>query len=305
MFFFDFPKSARAVDRVLKRGMLQMGTFANIDCANVEVGKRILRLVSCDSFLGIVGISTRGKDVLTSFGKLLTHPNIRTQKSERILNRLMNGYRLGKDSEGPLFVDDRVITDFCRLILELRRTGEIGGHYLRYAENCERFMVGLADVGLAAMIDEATGYAKSQKDEYQRLFLSYISEERTDWVKEFPDSFFDGIYKIYNLEKVGRNHPKFFGAFIAKYVYWPLADSRGAILKKLREKDPVVDFGGRQYKLHQFLTQEVGKKALHDHLVRIGTVLDLSKDKGSFKRYFQRAFPHAGDQLEFEFDIDV
>lgn len=305
MFFFNFPDKPQVVDRVLNRGGLPMGHVANIDCANVMVGQKVLRLVSMNSFFDIVGIAHRAKSPLDSFCRLLNHPVIRTAASDRLLERFRTGYSLDLKSDGPIFVDCRVVTDFCRLILSLREYGKIGEPYLRYAQNCEKFMVGLADTGLVALIDEATGYAKKRRDEYQQLFLAFIREERSDWVKEFPDSFFSGIYKIYNLEKIGRNHPQFFGGFIAKYVYWPLADSKGAILEKLREKDPYVKVGTRRYKLHQFLTQKIGKPALHDHLVRIGLLLDMSKNKNDFRRQFQKAFPRAGDQMEFDFGDDI
>ena len=47
------------------------------------------------------------------------------------------------------------------------------------------------------------------------------------------------IYRLYGLKR--RNpksfqHPRFFSKFIRKYVYHPLANSRGAILESLDEK---------------------------------------------------------------------
>ena len=103
-------------------------------------------------------------------------------------------------------------------------------------------------------------------------------------MKEFPDTFFDGIYKVYRLEKAGKNHPSFFGGIINKYIYYPLANSHGAILKKLQAKDPVVECKGRRYKLHQFLTEEVGKPLLRkeEHNDRDGIVTESceSLDRG-------------------------
>ena len=295
----------RKVEAVLNRGGLTMGLFANIDCANVEVGGRILRLVSINSFFEIVGISSHARDAIGSFAKFLTYPGIRSSPSQRILERINNGYSIEKDGLETLFVDCRVVTDFCRLMLKLRSIGKLAGTHLEYAQNCERFMLGLADTGLAALIDEATGYRKRQKDEYRRLFLAYIQEYHSEWVKEFQDSFFDSIYKVYHLTKSGRNHPSFFGAFINKYVYFPLANSHGAILEKLKEKNPIVNLHGRKYKLHQFLTKEVGKPALQKHLHQVETLLLISSDKGVFKRNFMKVFPQPFDQLEFDFGDDV
>lgn len=305
MLLTNFSGEPNRVDRVLNCGRLAMGVFENIDCANVEVKGKVLRLVSIDSFFGIVGIGTYAKDVIKSFESFLTHPSVRTSSSKKILNRLNEGYCIDRNGTETLFVDCRVITEFCRLMLQLRAINKLSGSYLTYAQNCERFMLGLADTGLVALIDEATGYRKRQKDEYRRLFRAYISEYHREWEKEFQDSFFDGIYKIYHLAKNGKNHPSFFGAFINKYVYFPLANSHGAILEKLKEKNPVVNFRGRRYKLHQFLTKEIGKPALQKHLNQIETLLVISADKGAFRRYFKKAFPQPFDQLELDFGDDI
>ena len=175
MFFLNFPTNERKVDRVLNRGGLTLGTFENIDCANIEVENKVLRLVSIESFFAIIGISSRSKDAVAAFCKLLSHPSIRNPRSEHILKRLQEGYYVGEGDKQQLFIDCRVITDFCRLMLQLRSIGKISGAYLQYAQSCERFMVGLADTGLVALIDEATGYRKRRHDEYKQLFLQFIA----------------------------------------------------------------------------------------------------------------------------------
>lgn len=305
-FFFNSENKKFPVANVIKRGPLTLGKFANLDCVNALQGKRIMRLISFNSFLGIVGISPRAKGIMDSFVKLLTHPSVRTAQSESVLEKLQNGYIVRNGRQEDLFLDCRVVTDFCRLMLALRKSGKIGGAYLDYAGNCEQFMLGLADVGLAALIDEATGYDKiKRRNEYQELFKSILREEHSDWVKEFPDTFFDGIYKVYRLEKAGKNHPSFFGGIINKYIYYPLANSHGAILKKLQAKDPVVECKGRRYKLHQFLTEEVGKPLLRKHINQVEALLLISSDKAMFKHNFKKLFPQPKDQLEFDFNEDI
>lgn len=299
---FFFPKNLR-VANVVSRGSLDLRTVDNIDCVNALEGKKSIRLVSVLSFLSIVGISHQDKYVLRSLDKFLTHPTIRSRRADSVLERLHNGYVVKDIAGDQMFVDYRIVTDFCRLMLSLRRAGKLGEGYLDYAANCEMFMLALADVGLAALIDEATGYDKiKKKREYQELFKDFIREEHSDWVREFPNEFFEHLYRVYHCERTGRNHPSFFAHVITKYIYWPLADSHGAILEQLKEKDPIVSKNGRRYRLHQFLTEEVGKAALRLHIGSIITLLALSNDKGMFKRIFARRYPKAGDQMEFNFD---
>ena len=81
-YFFNFNSNELPVANVIKRGPLEFGAFENIDCVNALQGKRVVRLVSFDSFLSVVGISPRSKGVYGSFVKFLTHPKVRSSRAE-------------------------------------------------------------------------------------------------------------------------------------------------------------------------------------------------------------------------------
>ena len=290
--------------KVLYRGTLQLGTTGNISCANIQVGDRkLLRVISEESFFRIIGVRSPQSGVKLC-GTVLLGKNIQNPKTQKLMAEISNPIEIKEGAFRNRYYDNSVLIGFANRILDLRREKALGRQWNMYAENCERFIQGLAHVGFAALIDEATGYAKAQKDEYQNLFKQYIRDAHGAWVKEFPDSFFDGVYKIYHLTRIGRNHPSFFGKFIAKYVYWPLANSKGEILKLLREKDPMINDKERRYRLHQFLTEDIGKKVLHEHMGKLDAVFALSHDKDSFARIFKRVVPQSGDQMEFELGFD-
>jgi hypothetical protein len=118
---------------------------------------------------------------------------------------------------------------------------------------------------------------------------------------QFPDELFDVIYKIYGLPRKSdaKNHPQFFGWFIRKYIYEPLANSNGAILEMLDEKNPVVYVnGGRRYKMYNFLSDVVGMPKLKAHFWQVIGIGNSVKNKAQFERSFYTAFP--GPQMEFE-----
>lgn len=286
-------------------GHLDMGNYGNFDCATIRQGKIVKRYITIESFIKVVGFGDVVKGV-KECSRLLSHARMYKEKSEYLLAALNNPIKVKINGIFRDYLEAPILIEFANHILNLRRSNVLGPAWKTYCENCERFIQGLAKTGIVALIDEATGYKKQQTDEYRRLFLSFIRENHSDWIKEFHQSFFDGIYKIYHLPPLeGQKRPPFFGAFISKYVYYPLANSHGAILEKLREKDPMVSKHGRQYKLHQFLTEEVGKPALRKHLNQVETLLILSRDKGAFKRNFKKVFPQPYDQLELDFGDDV
>ena len=106
-----------------------MGTFSNIDCANVEFQGKVLRLVSLRSFLGIVGVNVNSKGSVNDLMNLLENRNTKTAASERIAGIIRNGYSLD-DGSSELNLDSRVLTKFCRFMLSLRAIHKIKGVYL-------------------------------------------------------------------------------------------------------------------------------------------------------------------------------
>lgn len=202
------------------------------------------------------------------------------------------------------------LIEVCDAIWEAGKQGKLRPNQADLAKQAEIIVRSAAKVGIIALIDEATGYIKDKaKEEYRELFKEFIRNECREWEREFPDQFFDVIYSIYKLPRKHKNrHPKFFGGFIRKYVYMPLANSNGAILEMLDEKNPVVyTSGGRKFKFTQFLTDELGLPALRAHIWQIIGIGNATKTKESFERGFAKAFPQTGAQGElFEdvFDLD-
>jgi hypothetical protein len=78
-----------------------------------------------------------------------------------------------------------------------------------------------------------------------------------------------------------------FGKFIRRYIYAPLANSNGAILEMLDEKNPVVyTHGGRRYNMTQFLSDVVGVNAFRAHLWKTIGIGSAARTKEGFDRAF-------------------
>lgn len=289
--------------RPLSRGPLDLAGWTNLDCFNVSDGRRMLRLVRCESFFEIVGFTKTTPSTAQRATELIDHETLRRRFSP-LIQQIRAPITVDVDGLPVRCYEHTVITKYCKAVLDVRRQRLAAGDvFHQHADCCERFLSAAADVGLAALIDEATGYTlEKQKTEYRDLFRDYIRAEMREWEKEFPDQFFDGIYKIYHLRREPKkNHPRFFAKFIRKYVYHPLADSNGVILALLDEKNPIVG-NSRKHKLHQFLHENVGLQKLRFHLGMITGILGSSNSKAAFKKGFMSAFPRAYDQLELDLD---
>lgn len=242
--------------------------------------------------------------------RTLTSKGLGSVIPEELRQKIANPLILNTKTVGPIHTYDyTVMIDICDAIWRAAKTGKLHQSQLFLAKQAELIIIASAKVGLAALIDEATGYIKDKKkEEYRELFKEFIREQAKEYESEFPDQFYDMIYKLYNLRRnpFARNHPQFFGIITTKYIYSPLAHSNGAILEMLKEKNPVVyKSGGRRYKLFQFLSDVVGFPALRAHIWQVIGIGNASTSKESFDRAFKRVF---GPQrmlpgLE-EFEID-
>ncbi len=121
-------------------------------------------------------------------------------------------------------------------------------------------MRGLAQVGIIALVDEATGYQKDREaDELSKILAAYINEELRPWVKkEFKPIFFQQIYRLHGWEyKPGSvQRPQYIGKLINRWIYDQLpkvevtdtddqaqmtSPTRTGVLEKLQELNPVTD----------------------------------------------------------------
>ncbi len=288
----------------VRKGNLELNNWANLDCHHLDNGQRV---ISQRSFATIVGFKRGGQGLGYRMASYLDQPTLKSRKIKKLSLGIRKPIEF-KMKSGPIAYgyEATTLVEYCKAILEARSMGYMETKAAKgYALSCEAFIIGCAKVGIIAMIDEATGYIEDKaKTEYIEKFKEFIREEMREWEKEFPDQFFDMIYKIYGLEKKGANHPQFFGKFIRKYVYLPLANSSGAVLDQLDKKNPVVyATGGRKFKMHQFLTDEIGLPALRGHVWQVIGIGNSVRSKGAFDAAFERAFPRDGDQGTFDFDV--
>ena len=74
----------------------------------------------------------------------------------------------------------------------------------------------------------------------------------------------------------------------------------------LDEKNPVVYSNvRRRYKMHQFLTAELGLPAIRAHIWQVVGIGNASNSKESFDKGFQRAFLQIGVTGDLFADLDA
>ena len=295
---------ARTPD-ALCQGELEVGSIL-IDCYVLDNLKRVIHKRGMAKALGMK--SEGGNVFLRAMNRKGLGSALSEELKEKIDNPIVFNSLSGDPGHG---YECTVLIDICDTIIEAAKNGNLGPNQEGLAVQAEIIMRAAAKLGIVALIDQATGFiADKRKEDYRELFRDFICEQFRVYKKgtgEFPDKLFDMLYKIYGLPrgKDRSKHPQFFGKFIRRYIYEPLASSRGAILEMLDEKNPVVYVnGGRRYKMYAFLSEVVGISALQAHIWQIVGIGNSVRNKVQFERSFLTAFPAFQDQPEFGWDYE-
>jgi hypothetical protein len=184
------------------------------------------------------------------------------------------------------------IPKICEVWLQARDAGVLGATQVRIAATADSLIRALAQVGIVALIDEATGFqSERNRDELQKLLSVYLADEKLKWAKMFPDEFYKQLFRLRGWNYIPNNtaRPGYVGKLTDMLVYEKLPPG---VLEKLREKNPVEPgMKRRRHRHFQFLSSDIGQPDLRDHLLQLIAIMRVSQDWEMFKTLFDKGFP--------------
>jgi hypothetical protein len=190
-----------------------------------------------------------------------------------------------------------LLPEVCGVYLEARRQHTLPTNQRHIADKCELLLRGLGQVGIVALVDEATGYQELRdRTALQAILDQFLRKEFAAWAKCFPDEFYQHIFRLRDWTWKGMkvNRPQVVAKYTKDIVYARLAPG---ILKELETRNPIQD-GHRRTKHHQWLTEDVGHPALAQHLYAVIGLMRLSDSWEQFRGLLDRAYPKRGDTLQ-------
>jgi hypothetical protein len=189
-----------------------------------------------------------------------------------------------------------VLPSICEVFIEADRMGKLSENQKHIAVRARSLYRGFANLGIIALIDEATGYQEIRaRDALQAYLEKFIRKELAAWVKTFPDEFFQQIYRLKGWRWSGSSRrPGVVGHYIKDLVYERLGPG---VLAELERKNPIDEKGRRKSKHFQWLTEDIGHPALAQHMHALIGFMRAEDDWGQFKTRFSRAFPKKGENL--------
>jgi hypothetical protein len=276
-----------------------------ISCAVLPNGTRIITQAAFLRALGRSRSPKAGTGVLSTVDELpffLQAEALRPFISEDLAmstNPIFYRTKLGAKGVG---YDARLLPQVAEVYLRfrddtLRNKREIPARYEKMIAAADLLMRALANVGIIALVDEATGFQQSRaKDALARILEEFIAKELRPWVRTFPDEFYSELFRLrglsYPRDTVKR--PRYFGHLTNDVIYSRLAPG---VMEELKAATPRAADGRHKHQLHRRLTEDLGHPKLREHLAAVITAMQLSDDYDDFIQKLDRVRPRFGDTL--------
>ncbi|MBP7758974.1 MAG: P63C domain-containing protein [Alphaproteobacteria bacterium] len=198
-----------------------------------------------------------------------------------------------------------LLPEVCDVFIKAERAGALKRNQKHIADQAHIIMKGLAHVGIAGLIDEATGYQEVRdKKALQAILDKYLQDHARKWAKTFPDEFWIKLIKVKGYPSyMALKRPSFVGHWVNDIIYDRI---KPGIRKKLNELNPRLPETGRRKKINtQYFTEDYGLPELKDHLKGVMILMDAAGgSEVQFNRMLNRALPKYGDTIEMPLEGD-
>ena len=278
-----------------------------LPCAVIQGPSGIQRVLTENGITNAIlgtrsGASKRKKKAASEAGALLPLFVAPSQLNEFITKDLLDGPLKPIDYvDGDRVVrgyDASILVAVCSVWLKAREKKRLQKQQESKAQQAENLMLALAETGVVALIDEATGYQDDRaRDALAKIFTTFLAKERQKWTPTFPLDFYKEIYRLrgWKFEPWNTKRPSVVAAWTDDFVYDRLAPG---LTEELRTKNPVVDTGRRSHKHHQWFNPERGHPRLKEHISGVIALLRAAETWGTFKKGLDRAYPKFGKTIE-------
>ncbi|RQC00226.1 P63C domain-containing protein [Pseudomonas aeruginosa] len=281
----------------------------SIPCAVLSDGTRLLTQAG---FLLALGRSPkpkgRSQQVADGLPPFLSTVSLKPLISKEIIDSTVPVVFRTESGSKALGYRAELLPKVCDLFLQARAAGLLTVQQSGIAEKCEILVRGLAQTGITALIDEATGYQEVRpKDALQAYLEKIIRKDLAAWAKKFPDEFYENIYKLRGWVWPGMQKNRF--SVVAHYtrdlIYERMAPG---LLQELEEKTPKDESGKRKHKMQQWLSADIGDPMLASHMQSILTVQRICIANGwgwvKFTNMVDQIMPKKGDTLALPLPMD-
>ncbi len=284
-------ENKESIIKATHEGILKLAN-TELKCYVLSDGRRVLNQ---RTLANAFNITSQGGNV---FMRSMKSKSIGSELTDILKEKLYNPLKI-KSKRGDLAncIEAEFLVDICSVIIDANKKGKLSSRQINIATQAEVLLRSIAKVGITALVDEATGYQEvRRKGALQELLDKYLLKEYAKWAKRFPDEFYIELFRLlgWDWENFKIKKPSYLGKVTKDIVYSRLAPG---ILEELEKINPKDEKGRRKVKHHQFLTEDIGHQALHDHLTKIITLMKICDNYRSFYPKLQRVLPVLNEQM--------
>ena len=290
----------------INHGMVTLGGN-ELECHVLSNGQRVL---STRDFLNAFGINFVPGNEYKTLKPFLDKLKLATLGNTELNIALFEPIKFIKEGKGGNLPGNgylaELLPEICNAILA-RAENEVLGldpDLKKATRQSRKLLKSFANVGIIALIDEATGYQEYRdKRALQDILDKYLDDSYSAWAKRFPDDFYKQMFRLKKWEWKGMhiNRPSIVGTYTKNIVYSRLVPG---LLKELEERNPPLESGRRRSKHHQWLTTDVGHPALAEHLAGVIAIMKISSSWDQFEQRLAKVYPILGEQLYLDLDDD-
>lgn len=277
------------------KGDLKIGNI-DIKCAVLEDGSRVLTRATFLKAIGRTGKAKGGSGYDDEFKTpvFLTAKNLKpyipedlVENSSPVIFKLNGRESIGYRAE--------LLPKVCGVFLDADEAGEIASNQKHIVDRCKLLIRGFAEVGIVALVDEATGYQEVRdRQALQKILEKFIAKELQPWIKTFPDEYYENMFRLrgWDYKPLDTSRPGVVGKYTNNFIYERLAPG---VLEELRKINPANEKGRRAHKHFQKLTPDTGHPKLKEHISNVVVLMKASSNWKGFIEMINRALPKYSD----------
>jgi hypothetical protein len=276
-----------------------------ISCAVLPNGSRIITQATFLRALGRSRSPKAGTGVLSTVDQLpffLQADALKPFISEELAQSTNPIFYRTKSGGKGVGYDARLLPRVADVYLQMRdaaiqKNGEVPTRYQAMITAADILVRALANVGIIALVDEATGFQRDRAvDALATILEAFIAKELQPWIPTFPDEFYEQLFRLRGLSFPldGVKRPQYFGHLTNDVVYRRLAPG---VLDELKRTVPKREDGRRKHHFFRTLTPSIGHPKLREHLASVVTIMKLSKDYDDFIEKLDRIHPRYGETI--------
>jgi len=247
---------------------------------------------------------TAGRGAGDRLARFVNTKGLQAFVSDNLRDVITNPIRFRVGGSTAYGYEATVLADLCDAVIKARKAGNLHYQQEHIADQCEILDRAFRNVGIVALVDEATGYQEVRaRNALAQILEEFIAKELRAWVQTFPDDYYRQLFRLRQLDYPADSvkRPQYFGVLTNDIVYKRLAPG---VLDELKRVTPRDSAGRAKHKYFQRLTNNVGYPKLREHLGSVVTIMKLSSDWRDFSGKLNDLHPRYGETLPLPIDQD-